>query len=161
MARDCKICKQQIEGVWKEHLAEVHDLTTRAYNALVQCKVCGQWLKQVNVQHVATHNMTMDEYERYDPTPPFMADRVETFHRVRPEVKIPEPEPQVTMRLKKCESNPFSCSVEARPSSVYHFQQPTKGKTEWQTLPAPDAWMLLGTETIPPKYPHLKFEKRR
>lgn len=158
--KTCKLCEQEVEGL-KEHLAEVHDLTVKAYNRLVQCRVCNAWLKQINAQHVATHDMTLDEYERYDPTPAFMGERIETFYRVREEPEPSPPEPTMTIRLVKCPSNPFSCAVEARPMCVYHFTQPTRGKPQWQSLPAPDAWILLGTNDIPPKYPDKKFEKRR
>lgn len=160
MAKHCKVCDQEVEE-FKEHLAEVHDLSVKVYNRLVQCKVCGQWMKQINAQHVATHSMTMDEYERYDPTPAFMADRIETFYRIHEEPELAPPEPMVTVRLVKCDSNPFTTTVEGRPMCVYYFTQPTRGKPQWQDIPALDAHILLGSENIPPKYPHLTFERKR
>lgn len=165
MAKDeeltyCKICDRPVED-FKKHLAEEHDLTLKEYKRLVQCKVCQQWLKQVNVQHLSTHDMTLDEYERYDPSPAFPPDPIVEFYRVVEESEPTPPEPIVKVRLVNCESNPFTCFVEARRGAVYYFIKPTKGKTQWQSIPALDAHILLGSEGIPPKYPHLKFEKKR
>jgi hypothetical protein len=155
----CKLCKQKVKNL-KEHLAEDHDgLSVRAYHRLEQCKVCREWFKQINAQHVTTHDMTLDEYERYDPTPAFMGDRIETFRRIVEDSEPPPPPPKVSMRLADIPSNPFSCFVEARRGCTYHFQKPIKDQPGWQDIPAPDAAILLGSEGIPPKYAQLQFER--
>jgi hypothetical protein len=157
----CKLCEQEVESL-KDHLKEEHDgLSPSAYYRLEQCKVCGKWFKKITAAHVGTHDMTWDEYERYDPTPAFMGDRVDTFRRIVEDSEPPPPPPKVSMRLADISSNPFSCFVEARQGCVYHFQKPIKGDPGWQNVPASDAYILLGSEdgSIPPKYAQLQFER--
>lgn len=126
----------------------------------VICKVCKEPVEDVVLHASTAHNMSGDEYTRYDPAP-FPGGPRETFIR---QIRASEPSPpetMVEMRLVDCESNPFSCSVEARRGCVYHFQKPTRGQPQWQKIPAPDVHILLGDETSPPKYSYLIFEAKR
>lgn len=131
--------------------------TKRKRSIKVECKVCGEKVKVAQVEgHVeSVHDMTMDEYTRFDPTP-FPRPPITTSRPIMPIIEPPTPEPTIQIRLARIESNPYSCSVEARRGMVYHFNK----KERYKAIPAPDAWILLGHDVIPAKYAHLRFEKK-
>lgn len=158
--RTCVVCQEKVAlDEFTAHLKEAHQLTRKQYNALVQCKVCEKWV-ELGDHLKEAHSMTLDEYERYDPSPIFPDPPVVTFYRVQQTPPPPPPEPTIEVRLVKCEGNPFMCTVETRPGSVYHFTKPTKDEAQWVPMPAPDAIILLGGESVLPKYPQFKFERR-
>lgn len=129
----------------------------RKSRAKTKCKVCEQMVADVVKHANGVHGMSEDEYARYDPTPLYQAPIIRASRKAVVTADPPPEESTIEMRLVEGPGNPFSCSVEGRRGTVYHFNQ----DEGWKKVPAPDAYILLGGEGIPPKYPHLTFEKRR
>lgn len=103
--------------------------------------------------------MTEAEYrEWYSGKPRARVVEIGTVKRVPPPSPGPtrEPEPTVEIRLKDVASNADFESVEGRRGMTYNLS-----KRKWTSVAIPDAWIIMGSEDVPSKYPYLIFEKRK
>jgi hypothetical protein len=123
------------------------------------CKLCGGEVTHDLSGHLwRVHGMTLGEYETWSPGR--QRAKVVDVGTVKPIPPPPPPPPppeppKVTIRLAPIDSNPPTAGVEARRGRSYFFV-----KGEWQTIPAPDAWILLPRELHPGKYAELVFERQ-